>query len=232
MKEGHEQKVIDRIMKLIRLSEHNPNIEEASAAAAKVEELLTQYNMNLHDLPDGDEQKKVGLEIGQTVINLMNIREVKWQRELLQTIAHASFCEAYLYRHMKKRMLIVGTNTNRQAVVELFSRIAPYIHHMMDIRRTRQGKTDFLHGAVHGFGRQLKEHRESQRRDGLRHPQAIVLMSEQNQKSIKAFVNESYKVESSKGRTSFNAQTRSFYEGYQVGYTLPIDEPKNLKRGN
>lgn len=79
------QAAIRKIEKLLALAGNNPNEAEAAAAAAKVQELLAQYNLDMASLGDAptdksraDDRLKGGL--------------YKWQRKLWRSVAELNFC--------------------------------------------------------------------------------------------------------------------------------------------
>lgn len=81
-----QQKVLERVEKLMRLAARNPNAEEAASATAKAQELLTAYNLDASMLsPDEDKsavREKMKLKGGM----------YEYQRELYGAVARLNFC--------------------------------------------------------------------------------------------------------------------------------------------
>lgn len=80
-----QQDVIERVQKLLALANNNPNEHEAQAAAAKAMDLLSAYNLSMHQVGDKktdqtrkDNKRKGGL--------------YQWQRDLWGAVAKLNFC--------------------------------------------------------------------------------------------------------------------------------------------
>jgi hypothetical protein len=99
------QEVIDRINKLLALAT-SANEYEASAAAAKAQEILTEYNLRLEDIETG--QKSPALPMEQITIG-SNSRKVYWRGFIASAITNANFCKMWW---MGGRMVIAGRSHN------------------------------------------------------------------------------------------------------------------------
>jgi hypothetical protein len=126
-----QENIIRRIQKLLELS-NNPNEHEASAAAAKVTELLAQYNLDMAVI----RQTAVA---GGTVVAEEKREKTKvnrsamyaWQRELWYAIAEANFCWHWVAEELTgkysstgspvfvKRHVILGSESNAKAATIL-----------------------------------------------------------------------------------------------------------------
>ena len=78
------QEIIDRVNKLLALAT-SANEYEASAVAAKAQEILTEHNLGLEDNIKTD-QKSPALPIEQITIG-SNSRKVYWKGFIANTIA-------------------------------------------------------------------------------------------------------------------------------------------------
>ena len=109
------QEIIDRVNKLLALAT-SANEYEASAAAAKAQEILTEHNLGLEDIKT--DQKSPALPIEQITIG-SNSRKVYWKGFIANAIANANFCKMWW---MGGRMVVVGRRHNerdRSVVIRL-----------------------------------------------------------------------------------------------------------------
>lgn len=105
--------IIDRVTKLLALSTSN-NEHEASAAAAKAQEILTEHNLRLEDIKTS--QKSPTLPIEQTEI-LSGNRKIYWRGFIANVIANANFCKAWW---MGGKMVIAGRAHNVAIALSLY----------------------------------------------------------------------------------------------------------------
>ena len=92
------EKIIDKIKKLAAKAESAKeigNIEEAAAFSAKVNEMLTQYNLDMAELGTGSEG-----EIGDEKFFDMNL-DYRWKVDLLTTLCEYNYCKCFFMRHVK-----------------------------------------------------------------------------------------------------------------------------------
>lgn len=99
------QEIIDRITKLLALA-NSPNEYEASAAAAKASELLTEHNLRLEDIKATNKSPEIPIE--QKEIDSSS-RKVYWKGLLANVIANANFCKMWW---MGGKMVIAGRTHN------------------------------------------------------------------------------------------------------------------------
>ena len=107
------QEIIDRVNKLLALAT-SANEYEASAAAAKAQEILTEHNLGLEDIKT--DQKSPALPIEQITIG-SNSRKVYWKGFIANAIANANFCKMWW---MGGRMVVVGRRHNVAIALSLY----------------------------------------------------------------------------------------------------------------
>ena len=107
------QEVIDRIHKLLALAT-SANEYEASAAAAKAQEILTEHNLKLEDIETS--YKSPDIPIEQTEV-LSGSRKVYWRGFIANAIANANFCKAWW---MGGKMVIAGRAHNVAIALSLY----------------------------------------------------------------------------------------------------------------
>ena len=82
-----KSKVIDKIRKLLALSE-SANENEAALAAEKAQELLARYNIDLFEVKDVREEQPVERDSSET-------RSQSWRRQIYHAVAEMYFCKYY-----------------------------------------------------------------------------------------------------------------------------------------
>jgi len=90
--ENNLDKVNDKIAKLLKLSK-SPNEAEAQSAIKKAHNLLKKYNLKIEDVKEISDIKK------ERIYKCM--RERKWKRLLLQSIAIYNYCFVIYYQGYK-----------------------------------------------------------------------------------------------------------------------------------
>lgn len=82
-----EQKLYDKISKLLQLASKNSNAEEAASAAAKAQELIVQYNLDVSILEQSQDRVDGRREEAKVSGGFY-----KFQRELYRAVAELNFC--------------------------------------------------------------------------------------------------------------------------------------------
>jgi hypothetical protein len=131
-----EEKVIETIQKLLNLAAKNPNEAEAASAAAKAQELLAKYNLDVATVEKGADVKA-----GKREQAMVDGGSYRYQRDLWEAVAQLNYCfhwvqeykvwtkskrvgtgrdryttEGYVY---KKRHVVVGRIINSQSTITL-----------------------------------------------------------------------------------------------------------------
>lgn len=179
--------LIQRLQKVRALTESSvPG--EAAAAAAKLQEILLKYNLEMEDIeedsPEADDRYvKEELELGATSGNMIN-----WRRILLSGIARSLMCAAFGYQGTPK-MVIVGQKHNIEIVRHFYDYLSYEISRLADVTwekakgRTREHgrswKSSFYNGAVDVVVQRLEEkYQQVSKQDS--HTQALVLKNERD----------------------------------------------------
>ena len=177
--------LVQRLQKVRALTESSvPG--EAAAAAAKLQEILLKYNLEMEDIeedspaPD-DRYVKEELELSATSGNMIN-----WRRMLLSGIARSLMCAAFGYKGTP-RMAIVGQAHNIVMVRHFYDYLSSEISRLADAtwekarsrtrERARGWKSSFYNGAVDVVVQRLEEkYRQVSNRNSR--AQALVLRNE------------------------------------------------------
>lgn len=119
--------------KLAKLKSHQlsadqvGNEEEAASFAAKIQELLQKYELEMGDI---EEHVTESIEVGQEKIDIstMQLRnEGRWAQQLFHGVARSNNCIVLTYSNNKDKILIIGHQLNREAVKFIVSSLEPQI---------------------------------------------------------------------------------------------------------
>lgn len=203
-----QDKVIDKIRKLMALSTSS-NEHEAAAAAAKAQELLLKHNLDVSVLSSKEEQPtatKVDFTLGDTAA---------WLAQLVNGVAESHFCCIVLSYRWK------GHTTKRERVFYMFGRpenvevaryMSEYLHGtIMRLARATRGsnayQNAFRHGCVQTVVQRLRAGMKKFEAESSDTRALVVVLNE----AAVALKDQTFP-ELSKGRRS-----RFGYDGYEAG---------------
>lgn len=170
-----ETKIIDKIRKLIakqKSAEQIGSLKEAVIFAAKIQDLLTKYNLEIMDIGDAQEKLKMGRVNFNNVINRKN--EGKWEPMLYGILANFNYCRVVVHTINGKALSIsmVGTKTNIEMVKFLGDQLQAKIRILEKVDWVEKGrhggekrgkfKKGFYLGAIKGIEFQLEKQRKAQ----------------------------------------------------------------------
>jgi len=87
-----EQKIIEKIRKLLALSKNNASLAEAESAALKAQELMARYGVSVSE--ESEEIKKVIAHVRSTIKDA-----AQWRLRLASIVAKNFRCKAYYIGH-------------------------------------------------------------------------------------------------------------------------------------
>src|SRR3990167_9504398 len=112
------ERILDRIKKLQALAGNNPSEAEAQAAAAKVQALLFEHNLELRDVEgytlQGNEEAYEKMEHHLDANSLT----MKWKSVLYHWVARHNFCQTVRHPGTTK-LSMIGKRSNLDAVIYL-----------------------------------------------------------------------------------------------------------------
>ena len=111
--------ILEKVKKLLALATSS-NPHEAASAAAKAQELLSTYNLELSQV----ETDHGGSGYGRTTLE---IGPRKWRHELLHVIAANNFCQTL---QSGKRAILIGERHNSEVVEYLYTYLASQLETM------------------------------------------------------------------------------------------------------
>lgn len=114
-KEFNQEKIIDKIRKVLELSKNNPSEEEAQAAALKAQKLMAEYHISIKEI----ETEVEGEELTENIVNVGNGN--KWKYSLARVISNNFRCRYFTYNN--DRIVFYGFKTD----VEIASMTFEYL---------------------------------------------------------------------------------------------------------
>jgi hypothetical protein len=130
-----DQKLLERIQKVQRLTTSS-NINEAAAAATKLQELLFKHNLDLRDIAVPEEEAA-----GPVYLNReYNIKyRDNWRRLLLNGIAQANFCDT-VYLQGTPLMYVIGEPYNIEVVLSMYEYLLKEVTRLSSREWKREGQ--------------------------------------------------------------------------------------------
>lgn len=230
MTEQEQEKIIDKIRKLLALAEEDSNATQAEAenAAAKVQILLQKYNLERSQI---GESKKHNLIMETLVLPSSRL----WAKHLLDVVAKMNFCKAIWYIGTTKGILI-GEEANIQAVTALYEYIAGALRKMATTayaEHTRLNpysylapnsfRTNFYLGAINMIHYRLYQ-QQKEFMESASDSRALVVV---NDEQLKAFASEKFpKTKNVKDMHKQHSQvsTDGYSEGLVAGSNIELNK--------
>ena len=229
--------LIQRLQKVRALTDSSvPG--EAAAAAAKLQEILLKYNLEMEDIEEDspvsdDKYVKEELELGVTSGNMIN-----WRRILLSGIARSLMCAAFGYQGTRQ-MVIVGQRHNIEMSRHFYDYLSSEIDRLADAtwmkarNRTREHarswKSSFYNGAVDIVVQRLEEkYQQVSKQDS--HTRALVLRNERDLDDAVGNLIGRVRKNTVRQRHSKAGYNRGVRAGKRVNLDRPVDRDGRANR--
>jgi len=175
-----ENKIIDKINKLLKLSQSS-NIEEAMSAYDKAHSLLKEYNLKIEDIKEKPEIEGIELSSGKK-------NECKWKTILLNGIAKSNYCALMISKQYETKYKIYGREYNVESTKVMFDYLCEAIERLTKQESKRIKNNDLLNrrifnansfrlGAVENLIKRLNEKNQQQ-------CMALVPISKESEKAL------------------------------------------------
>ena len=105
------EKIIEKIEKLFALAQNNPNENEAVAAAARAQELMAKYNLEMADLETSEKKEELCTEMFEG-------GRGKWRYQLAVIIARNFRCKTWL---LGKNIIFLGFKNDANIALQTFT---------------------------------------------------------------------------------------------------------------
>ena len=110
--DNKQEKIIEKIKKVLELSRNNPSEEEAKAAALKAQELMAQYHISMQEVDDVQ-------DIENIVEEIVNVGTgSKWKFKLANVVSRNFRCKHFFYG--RSMIVFYGYETDAKIAAETF----------------------------------------------------------------------------------------------------------------
>jgi len=154
--------ILGKIKKLQSLAGNNPSEAEASAAAAKVQELLREHNLSMADVENHGDEPAEAYDKTEYAIPNANKLTMTWKSVFLHGLAKHNFCSTV--RHGgTTRVSIIGKPSNVSAVCYLYETLVSQIERLamtasLEVLANRAVyQREFCYGAASRILQRLRE---------------------------------------------------------------------------
>lgn len=242
---GSEQleKVKDKIEKLLRLANNNPNVEEAAAAAKQAQRLMTKYSIEQAtvrlDEEDGDSADRSFEVVGKVTV-ASGKRLSSWRTVLATVIARHNRCRVLIVKCGGfSEMQFVGMHSDTTLCVSLYVILMPMVDrmakHYVKERRAGRGKAktignSYRFGVVHAINEKMgegaKEGQESAVRANPKATQALAKLED-----VQAKIDEYLGVVTTTKVRSTSMDASAWHRGHADGRNIDLGEqPRPLHK--
>lgn len=229
-----------KIAKLISKEESSRqlgNLAEAEAFAAKIQELLLQYELSMEDFKKANTETTDVNKEKVDITHLMSSHEGTWIYKLYAACSPTNFCHVIMpYKWDYNYLTLIGTEINREFVHYMVNQLVSKIRQLSrnsfkeykgpDKRNTYI--RSFLIGAVAGIRERLNKDREEARKNT---PQVngLVLVKEAN---IAQFIKEHYPPGTlTKASVTSSSSAAGYSNGLEAGRGVSINKGVGASRG-
>lgn len=214
------QKVIEKVKKLLSLHNNNTSLNEASNAYKVAQKLLAEHRLSMADIESASDLKEENIGVSDHCL-YEGKRRITWRVRLASIVARNNGCDVLLYGG---NIRLVGRDSDFVIVKWLYDSIETQIEAMAKHTCKGMGKgysNDFKLGAVSRVAERLAEAKQ-ETRDKYSGTKALVLV-DQKDAAIKKYVKDVLKVTSS--HTGGSAKRReAFNRGQQAGNKVNLSK--------
>src|SRR5437660_4654262 len=220
-----EERILERIQKLLALTEaRGATPEEAASAAAKAQALLFEHHLTMArvEVNGHNGEKKEGYDKTDFLLNATRF-SLSWHRCLLTGICEANFAEA-IYGNGAKAY-IIGRKSDVEVIVYLYQYLSREIERLADLTRRQEGvlknkgrwKVSFCYGAAITIKERLNETQATQAAASPASQALVVMTAEDLAKAVSGYFPRLRQLRG--GRIS---NTDGYYRGQTAGRSIDI----------
>lgn len=235
-----DDKILDRVRKLLELASKNDNVAEATSAAARAQELMTRYAIGAEMLMTAgtvDEQIEADLLYA-------GARVATWRDQLALPLCAANQCKVY---RSNGALHIIGRASDAATVRYLFIYVANEIERLCKFEADMRGNpgnvwcSNFKMGAALEVGQRVREaaqaaqaamRREADAGDTLGTGSAIVLVNgalaklDARKQAVEEFGRKKLNLRAGK-RSQSKVDDNARTAGQRAGKHIDLTNPKN-----
>lgn len=227
------EKILDRVKKLLAKAESAKEIgslAEAEAFMQKVNELMIEYNLSMHDIrmaAAADNDKFADWIYGEYVEYKENLAGGRWRMDLIKMICRHTLTGIVFNTHIKK-FRVYGQIENVESTVWQYNFLSSRLLSMAKDARKESAEAlehcrhtflkDYLMGSIHGIERKLIEQaKESKLKD------AVNQLIKYNDKALDEYVKEKVgDVIKSMPRGNQTLASGAYKKGYNDGKSMSM----------
>jgi hypothetical protein len=227
------ESLINKVRKLLALSENNPELEEAKKAAAKAQELIARHNIQQAFLKL-EQNDATDADVMDTYIHKSG-RVATWLRTIAYALSEANGCA--MYYTVGEGIHCVGEEDDIALVSILLNYLASEVQHLckqechmrhMDKSRGRVFANNFKMGASQSLSQRLKDTIKKVEEETLQHPQGKYALAVVSNKLVRAN-NHLPKLTSTTSR--YRRREDAFSLGEKAGSQISLNPNTNRLRG-
>jgi hypothetical protein len=223
----NKEEIIEKVRKLLRLSE-SPNEHEALLAATKAREFLSTYNLSLADLSEEDLLKHLGvIEVSTS----SNIKLEEWIQVLASHIARIFDCYVLGQRLEKAPITFVGMSSDAEVAAYTFEFLQRKVDEMatgvVRTKREEQKGIDeesyrqtYLIGAVQRIREELVRRSLVFKKQEKELCTSLVLYKKKN---LDSYLKEKFPGLESEELFLVDLDRESFYRGYNQAKRIQVN---------
>lgn len=205
-----QEKIIDRIRKLMALATSS-NEHESAAAAGKAQELMLKHNLSaavLEEKQSDNVREFIDEKNGST-----------WRASLLNGIALGLMCRIVVHpvSGKTKRYAVLGRPQNVEVVQYMYEYLTKELERLSPRPLHTAESNAFRRGAVSVIGQRMRE-TFAEFKQASTDTMALVVAED---KAVEAFKDELYK-ELSKGRAGHIGDASAYRAGQAAGMNIPL----------
>lgn len=231
------EKIIQRIKKLKAHAESAKeigSIEEAALFAAKMEELMVEYNITMMQVDHAKEFTKDEFAHWQYTEGISykdSQANFGWRLNLVRVICKYNFC-SHVINSGKKQFFVYGHADNVDTVVWLYNYLSIGLMRLAQSEWNRIGKStgyssrvvflkEFLYGAGYGIDSKLEEQRKANQK--MNEYSSLILY---NKNALVRYIGNKFGSQLGKGRAyGIKPKGHAFKDGYAAGKNYNLGKP-------
>lgn len=233
---NRKKELIEKIKKLLSLSENNPNEHEAAAAAEKARELLEAYEIAEHELSEKPE------EVTEAIHNTHKSKIPQWLLRLANTTAKHFNCEIiFHYKRYERSAFIkfLGTPTDIEIATYTFTYLKRTIEEMSknilpdNGASTRRFRESYRSGIVQGISNNLfvlrKKHNDTLKPEMQTRSGDLILVKKDAIQNYKRIRYPNLKTKTNSYNPEYDAFNRGREHGKGISINSAINRHNNVR---
>lgn len=206
-----QEKIIDRVRKLMALATSS-NEHEAAAAAAKAQELMLKHNLSAAALNTKEEENTrdwIDEKDGSS-----------WRAQLANGIARGLMCRIVVHNlgGKHKRYAVLGKPANVEVVQYMYEYLSKELVRLSPKPVHSAASHAFRVGAVSVLGQRMRE-TFTEFKEASAETRELVVVQDA---SVEAFKSSLYEDSLKKGSSGRISDGRAYHEGQQAGMAIPL----------